>query len=88
MNQDTLRKVQLSSVGIAKEIHRICKENDIQYSLTGGSVIGYHLYKGVFPWVDDVDIMMTRENYEKFLSACMDRLSPRYSLDNFENQKD
>ena len=88
MNQDTLRKVQLSSVGIAKEIHRICKENDIQYSLTGGSVIGYHLYKGVIPWDDDVDIMMTRDNYEKFLSACKDRLSPRYSLDNFENQKD
>lgn len=88
MDQDTLRKVQLSSVGIAKEIHRICKENDIQYSITGGSVIGYHLYGGVIPWDDDVDIMMTRENYEKFLSASKTQLSPQYSLENYENQKD
>ena len=61
-----IREIQLECLKILDITHRICVENAIQYSLCGGSVVGAHLYKGCLPWDDDIDIMMTRENYNRF----------------------
>ena len=70
-----------------QEIDRVCRKNDIKYSLTGGSVIGYHLYGGFIPWDDDIDLMMTRDNYERFLEVWQREPNQRYALHNFENKK-
>lgn len=83
-----LRRVQLHCITILDEIDKICRENDIKYSLTGGSVIGAHLYNGIIPWDDDIDIMMTRDNYNRFLALCDSKLPKRYQLKNFENGRD
>ena len=47
-------------------LDKFCKENDIEYSLAFGSLIGAIRHNGFIPWDDDLDIMMTRENFEKF----------------------
>ncbi|MBR1422039.1 MAG: LicD family protein [Ruminococcus sp.] len=51
------------------EFDRICRENDIRYFLGGGSLLGAARYNDIIPWDDDMDVMMTRDDYEKFLSA-------------------
>lgn len=56
---------------IAREIDRICRENNIKYSLYGGSVIGAVRHNGFVPWDHDIDIAMPRKDYEKFLELCM-----------------
>lgn len=85
---ENLRKAQLHCVGILEDIDAICRENNINYSLNAGTVIGWHLYGGFVPWDDDIDLMMTRDNYEKFLSVCKTKLPKKYELRNFENGKD
>lgn len=48
------------------DIDRVCRENDIDYSLIAGTLLGAVRYHDFIPWDDDADIVMTRENFCKF----------------------
>lgn len=80
-----LRQLQLKCLEIFDIVDKICRENDIKYSLCGGSVVGAYLYKGFLPWDDDIDIMMTREHYNKFLGIVEKYLPEGYSVINYQN---
>ncbi len=66
----------------------ICQSNDIDYSLCGGSVVGAHLYGGCLPWDDDVDLMMTRENYNRFIDVASKSLPDGLSMHNYQTGDD
>lgn len=80
-----LRELQLKCLEILDIVDRICREHNIQYSLCGGSVVGAHLYNGILPWDDDIDLMMTRENYNQFISIAEKELPKGYSIHNYQN---
>ena len=80
--------VQHYCLGIVKEIDRICREHSIHYSLCGGSVIGAHLFQGFIPWDDDIDLMMTRNDYNKLLDVFPKEAATRFNLLNYKFQKD
>lgn len=69
-----LRHLQNVILSIAKDIDNLCRANNIQYYLLGGSCIGAIRHKGFIPWDDDLDIIMTRENYERFIEVCKAQL--------------
>lgn len=59
-----LREIQLD---ILDKIHIFCSEHNIRYSLGGGTLLGAIRHKGYIPWDDDVDIMLPRPDYNRFL---------------------
>ncbi|WP_270655488.1 LicD family protein [Eubacterium callanderi] len=63
-----------------KEIDRVCRLYNIKYSLHGGTLLGAVRNKGFIPWDDDLDITMTRENYNKFVSK-FPITSEKYTID-------
>ena len=54
---------------IAVYIDQVCKDNDINYRLMGGSALGAKRHGGFIPWDDDLDVFMTPDEYEKFREA-------------------
>lgn len=58
-----MRKIQMD---ILLYIHQFCIDNNIQYSLAWGIMLGAIRHKGYIPWDDDIDIMMTRPEYDRF----------------------
>lgn len=64
-----LELIHCELLSMMKDIHRLCKENGIDYSLTGGSLLGAIRENGFIPWDDDIDIMVNRSNYIKLCEA-------------------
>ena len=45
----------------------ICKKHDIPYFLFAGSALGAVRHQGIIPWDDDLDVVLMRDDYERFL---------------------
>lgn len=69
INLEELKQIQLE---ILSFIDDFCQTNAIDYSISGGTAIGAIRHKGYIPWDDDIDIMMKRDDYEKFISTFKD----------------
>ena len=67
MREMQLEDVQRVSLDVLKDVHEFCIENDSKYTLWGGTLIGAIRNHGFIPWDDDIDIAMTRSEYDKFV---------------------
>ena len=72
---EQLSKIKYDELLIMKEIHRICSSNHISYSLFFGTLLGAIRHKGFIPWDDDIDIVMSVEDYVLFKENCTKSLS-------------
>ena len=72
---------------ILNGIDCICKKHNIQYFAVSGTLLGAIRHKDIIPWDDDIDIGMTRDNYEKFLKVCADELGNNFFVLNYKTEK-
>lgn len=64
-----------------------CEKHDIIYFMDGGSLLGCIRHEGFIPWDDDIDIIMFRDQYEKFLKHS-NELTDKYEILNSDNYED
>lgn len=76
-----LRQIQLD---ILDKIHEFCIEEGLRYSLGGGTLLGAVRHKGCIPWDDDIDIMLPRPDYDRFLNE-FEGMCPHYVVQHYKN---
>lgn len=77
MKELSLEDTRPYQLSILDSIDLCCKNNNIKYSLGFGTLLGAVRHKGFIPWDDDIDLFMTRDNYNKFIDAYNDN---RYKM--------
>lgn len=80
----SLRELQLAELEILKDFIKYCDDNKLKYSVCGGTFLGAVRHKGFIPWDDDIDVLMPREDYERFL----DNYKGKYIIHTFENHEE
>lgn len=65
---ENLKQLQKVEYQMLKDFDKFCRENDIEYCLTYGTLIGAVRHKGFIPWDDDIDVFVKAEDYLKLES--------------------
>ena len=63
----SLKRHQQALNALLAEFDRVCKVLDIPYVLFAGTLLGAVRHQGFIPWDDDLDVMMLRSDYDRFL---------------------
>ncbi|MCQ2506877.1 MAG: LicD family protein [Lachnospiraceae bacterium] len=74
---DEIKKSELETM---KYIDLFCRKHGITYSLAGGSLLGAVRHKGFIPWDDDIDVLMMRNQYDKFVELWQNEKHDGYKL--------
>lgn len=64
ISREECRLIQLD---ILSAISKICKENNLNYTIAYGSLIGAKRHGGFIPWDDDIDIVLLRKDYDELI---------------------
>ncbi len=68
-----LKEIHATLLGILTDVDAFCREHDLRYSLAYGTLLGAVRHEGFIPWDDDIDIMMPRADFERFVQLYRDR---------------
>lgn len=76
-----LRRVQIETLEMLKWLDKICKENNLEWFLSSGNLLGIVRHDGGYvPWDDDIDIYMMEKECKKLEKILM---SGKYKNENF-----
>ena len=80
LDDETRRAFQLYLLDIYKDIKKVCDQYGIRLYVIGGTALGAIRHHGFIPWDDDLDVSMTRKDFEKFKDIFEKELSDKYIL--------
>lgn len=62
-----LKEVQKQELQMLEDFAQYCDKFNLRYYLAGGTLLGAVRHHGFIPWDDDIDVIMPRPDFEKFL---------------------
>ena len=87
VSAEEIQRIQLS---ILRQFREFCSKHHLRFYLAYGTLLGAVRHKGYIPWDDDIDLMMPRPDYLKFIElfsasdqGCLEVLSVQNNRDYF-----
>ena len=84
----TMTELQKYLVSLLKEVDEICTANHIDYYIFAGSMLGAERNEGILPWDDDIDLIMTKQNYERFREIMKTQAPPDRTFETVGSNKE
>jgi len=81
-----IKQFWAAELEVLGEIDRVCKKHNIQYFADWGTLLGAVRHGGFIPWDDDIDIVMKREDYRKFLEVAKTDMAPGFEVLTYNEQ--
>jgi lipopolysaccharide cholinephosphotransferase len=75
-----LRKIHEEILHVMDVVDEICRNNNIHYYLISGTLLGAIRHGGFIPWDDDLDIVIPRNDFNRFLEICESTLPDEFEL--------
>lgn len=66
INIDELKKIEYDML---VDFAKFCDKNNLIYFLSSGTLLGAVRHHDFIPWDDDIDVMLPRKDYEKFVTS-------------------
>lgn len=74
------KKVWAVQLDLLREFSVVCKRHNIPFVAFGGTMLGAIRHRGYIPWDDDIDVAMTRSDFDRFCRECSGDFSGQYFL--------
>ena len=88
MKKIELKELQKLETEILLDIDRVCRKNKIKYSIFAGTLIGAIRHKGFVPWDDDIDVILPREEYNRFIEVYSKEKAKIFDVASSETNKE
>lgn len=88
LGPEDLRRLHEVQFEMLREFDRVARRLGLRYQLGAGTLLGAIRHGGFIPWDDDVDLVMLRADYERFLAQAPDVLGRDYFLQTWHTDPD
>lgn len=78
--ESMMKRAWASQLEVLMVIDGICKKYGIQYFIFWGTLLGAVRHKGYVPWDDDMDIIMKRADFQRFITVARYEMPKDYTL--------
>ena len=65
----TIKEKQQLILEVMKDIDRFCRDHNIPYTISSGTLLGAVRHGGFIPWDDDADMFMLRKDFDRFVAT-------------------
>ncbi|MBQ9639538.1 MAG: LicD family protein [Bacteroidales bacterium] len=79
-----MKKLWAVQIGCLEELKKICQKHGIRYFVSGGTLLGAVRHKGYIPWDDDLDVVMMKDDYDRFCAIAPHELPSSFYFQNYK----
>ena len=83
-----LKKIWAVELDLLDQFQKVCAKHNIKYQVFAGTLLGAVRHKGFIPWDDDLDVCLSRPEFDKLLKVAETEFTHPYFLQTASNDRD